>query len=89
MANLLVTTGVEMRVVSLLSLILLAIQTVNSFQGWQFFCSLCISVNNYDPAYFGSGTRLTVLGKNIIKILHIIVCLLTISKLQSENYCRV
>lgn len=29
----------------------------------QFFMQLFISVNNYEPAYFGRGTKLTVLGK--------------------------
>lgn len=35
----------------------------------QFFLQQFISVNNYDPAYFGSGTKLTVLGKKATKYL--------------------
>ncbi|XP_026195944.1 M1-specific T cell receptor beta chain-like [Anabas testudineus] len=30
----------------------------------QFYLQPCISVNNYDPAYFGKGTKLTVLEKD-------------------------
>lgn len=37
-------------------------------RGSAVFLQPCISVNNYDPAYFGSGTKLTVLGKKILYI---------------------
>ncbi|KAM8737411.1 T-cell receptor beta-1 chain C region isoform 2-T2 [Acanthopagrus schlegelii] len=33
-------------------------------RGSAVFLQPCISVNNYDPAYFGSGTKLTVLAKD-------------------------
>lgn len=37
----------------------------------QLFLQPRISVNNYEPAHFGSGTRLTVLGEKIYETFEI------------------
>ena len=50
-------------------------------------------MNNYEPAYFGSGTKLTVLGKKVLYIFKkkkkkcpgVNVCLLTVLNCKSEK----
>uniref|UniRef100_A0A8C1P908 Ig-like domain-containing protein n=1 Tax=Cyprinus carpio TaxID=7962 RepID=A0A8C1P908_CYPCA len=43
----------------------LQISTVTSEDSAMYFCALRISVNNLNPAYFGNGTKLTVLERDV------------------------
>lgn len=55
-------------------------------RGSTVFLQPCISVNNYEPAYFGSGTKLTVLGK---KMLYIFFLKVKFSAVKSRCLCLV
>lgn len=35
------------------------------------YCSVCPHCDNYDPAFFGAGTKLTVLGKRIFTMMEL------------------